>query len=640
MFFWAWLCLIIATCFVADRKNLGIVSYLVFSIFLGPIALIVALLSPSKKAAAFNPGNISSLEEAQRQLDAIKESFFTLQKRIVDLERNISRFTQKETASLNPLEQDRVPTQSKIDFKIPQETTQEAFELIFGKYWLSRIGVVIFVLGVAFFISYTFQYLSAFIKIAIGYLLAISFLVLGHSLEKKQRYRKVAWGILGGGWGLLYLSTYAMHYIDVTRIVSSATLELLLLTAVSLLTIVYNLKYNSWIVTAMTFLLVMITVGLGGINYSTIFYWTLLIGGICYLAYQLNWYKFLLLGITSAYITYLCWIYPNIHDQLTVSLYADALTYRSQISFGLLMIAWILFTCVLLFLRPGNDREKVSMVIGGHLMNAASFAVLGVHEIYRVVPDGGPVEVKFWFVTFLSLMYFILGYCSRTTGGSRLIVANVSIAFCLLGWAIFIKAPRLGIGFLWILEMSILFILGVYYKESMYRLLAWLLSFLVMIRLFVVDLYSQQNHAFLGVYIQHNILIWTLASICFYILGVWLNNKNVTNTLPEEEANWYNLFPVFGMILMIVLLTEEVTPRWLSLSWTLEGMGLLALGFFVQQRIFRLCALCVLSLAALRVIFFDLIGINTIYKIIAFIFLGVVLLGVSLVYSRFMEKRS
>jgi uncharacterized membrane protein len=219
-------------------------------------------------------------------------------------------------------------------------------------------------------------------------------------------------------------------------------------------------------------------------------------------------------------------------------------------------------------------------------------------------------------------------------------VANVSIAFCLLGWAIFIKAPRLGIGFLWILEMSTLFILGVYYKESMYRLLAWLLSFLVMIRLFVVDLYSQQSHAFLGVYIQHNILIWTLASICFFILGVWLNNKNVTNTLPEEEANWYNLLPVFGMILMIVLLTEEVTPRWLSLSWTLEGMGLLALGFFVQQRIFRLCALCVLSLAALRVIFFDVIGINTIYKIIAFIFLGVVLLGVSLVYSRFMEKRS
>ena len=58
----------------------------------------------------------------------------------------------------------------------------------------------------------------------------------------------------------------------------------------------------------------------------------------------------------------------------------------------------------------------------------------------------------------------------------------------------------------------------------------------------------------------------------------------------------------------------------------------------LRDRIYRICALCVLSLVCLRLIFVDVVAMNTIYKIVTFIFMGAILLTASMVYSKFMIK--
>jgi len=65
---------------------------------------------------------------------------------------------------------------------------------------------------------------------------------------------------------------------------------------------------------------------------------------------------------------------------------------------------------------------------------------------------------------------------------------------------------------------------------------------------------------------------------------------------------------------------------------------MLSIGFFLKNKVFRLSALCVLSLASLRVIFVDMSGVNTIYKITAFTVLGALLLGISMIYSKYKIK--
>jgi uncharacterized membrane protein len=73
-----------------------------------------------------------------------------------------------------------------------------------------------------------------------------------------------------------------------------------------------------------------------------------------------------------------------------------------------------------------------------------------------------------------------------------------------------------------------------------------------------------------------------------------------------------------GTVFLTSLLAEEVYRKWISLSWALEGVVVLAAGFVLKNKIYRLCALGVFSLACLRLALIDMAEVNTIYKITAF----------------------
>jgi uncharacterized membrane protein len=72
----------------------------------------------------------------------------------------------------------------------------------------------------------------------------------------------------------------------------------------------------------------------------------------------------------------------------------------------------------------------------------------------------------------------------------------------------------------------------------------------------------------------------------------------------------------------------------LSLVWAVYGGALLLFGHLRQNRLLRLVALALLAATTLKVFFFDLAGLERLYRIISFIVLGVVLLAVSFLYQQ------
>jgi hypothetical protein len=629
-----WCSIIITTAYIASIKKLSVGAYTVMAVFLGPLALLLVLAESSTASQNKSSGQIGSFKDALRELGSIQTVLSSLQNRVSSLEKSISMFTEKKESTV--VETAIVPASTRRS----EEVTKDSFEFTFGKYWLNRIGVVLFFLGVAFFINYTFAFLNAFAKITIGYLFAIAFFIWGSFLEKRKKYLKLSWGILGGAWAILFLVTYAMHYIDVTRIVSNSILELWLLLMVSLAAIVYNLKYKSWIITAITYLLAFITVGLGGIDYSTIIYWLLLVISICYLAKRLRWYQFLFFGICGSYLTYFFWIYPQVFNVFLVSKEFSIPVYQFQLNTGMLVTSWLLFS-ITLFLLKTEKKEELTYFIWGTLLNAVFFTGLWLNEIYRVRSSLViSWDIRFWSLFVLSTIYFLCGYLYRISSRPRFIVLNASIAFSLLAMAVIIRFPRLSVGYFWLLEMLILFIIGVYYKEIVYRVLAGFLSIVIMLRLLVVDLASSKYYAILFWEIKHNILIFTVAAFCFFFIGSLLKNKNIVKEIESMEVDLFSIFVGAGTLFLTVILGKEAGAKWLSSAWGIQGALLLLSGFLLKDKVYRICSLALFSLACLRLVFFDLAGLNTIYRIIAFIFIGMILLLASLVYSKYLTKRA
>jgi uncharacterized membrane protein len=89
---------------------------------------------------------------------------------------------------------------------------------------------------------------------------------------------------------------------------------------------------------------------------------------------------------------------------------------------------------------------------------------------------------------------------------------------------------------------------------------------------------------------------------------------------------------------LTVLIADEAPGRALTLLWGLEGALLLVFGFPARERVMRLAGLAVLSLAIGRVLVFDLREQDALARVVSAIVLGLLLLGVSWVYTRYREQ--
>ena len=625
-----WILSIIATISIAFNKNLNIVTYIILSIILGPLAVIIALIDKFGKPCSKTGGAIESPRDIANELNSIKNSLNYLQQRV-------DRF---ECLIREKMPSEILPAPEPITKEKEQLKTKETkgFEFMFGKYWLNRIGAVILFLGVGFFISHTFKYLNAIAKISIGYIFALAFFIWGNILEKKKEYIKISWGILGLAWGLAYLSTYALYYIEATRVIFNPVVEMCLLVAISSLAIIYNLKYRSWIVTLLTYILAFITVGMGNFDYSTIVYCLFLTSSIAFISYRKRWYNFMLAGVAGVYLIYTYWVYPQLIGTFLVSKNFSLPVYEFQLGFGIVFTSWLIFLITQLFLKPDN-KQRLRIVTASILVNAAFFAFLGTSLLYKLNPYlGWSLDIVFWFLTISCAIYILYSYVYKILGVPRLIVVNISIAATLIAMAMMVKFPRLGVAFFWSLEILLLFVIGIYYREITYRVLGAVLAALVSVRILAVDLFSDKYYIIAGLSLKHSVAIFAFALLCFYLLGTIVKNKRIRENLLDPEISYYRCFIIAASILFTAILWKDINTKWISLALALEGILILGAGILFKDKTYRVCALSVFALGCLRLILVDLAKINAIYKIVSFILLGIILLLVSFIYARFISK--
>jgi hypothetical protein len=97
-------------------------------------------------------------------------------------------------------------------------------------------------------------------------------------------------------------------------------------------------------------------------------------------------------------------------------------------------------------------------------------------------------------------------------------------------------------------------------------------------------------------------------------------------------------FSVAGTSLMGLVLYHAVSGGMLTVAWGIEGTALLCAGFWLRERVLRLQGLAAFLFCTLKLFLYDLRNLETPYRIVSFIALGGILLGVSWTYSRFREQ--
>src|SRR6202011_3309060 len=120
-------------------------------------------------------------------------------------------------------------------------------EEILGTNWLNKLGIVILVLGVAFFLAYQLKTLGPAGKVLVGFVTCGVMLGAGIWLDRKERYRTLAGAAIGGGWALLFFTTYAMCHVPAAQVLSSQSADLVLMLTVAAAMVAHTLRYRSQI---------------------------------------------------------------------------------------------------------------------------------------------------------------------------------------------------------------------------------------------------------------------------------------------------------------------------------------------------------------------------------------------------------
>jgi uncharacterized membrane protein len=103
-------------------------------------------------------------------------------------------------------------------------------------------------------------------------------------------------------------------------------------------------------------------------------------------------------------------------------------------------------------------------------------------------------------------------------------------------------------------------------------------------------------------------------------------------TLEIDRAFWQ---PAFRAGLRDPMLAEQVA---FSIFWSLFGVATVVFGFALRTARLRYFGLALLAFTLMKVIMIDLRGVDTFYRILSFLGLGALLLGVSVVYGKVSPK--
>lgn len=90
--------------------------------------------------------------------------------------------------------------------------------------------------------------------------------------------------------------------------------------------------------------------------------------------------------------------------------------------------------------------------------------------------------------------------------------------------------------------------------------------------------------------------------------------------------------------LALYALDQLVSGALLTVGWGLLGFVFLALGFAIKQRPYRMAGLVALAFSLAHAVFHDMARVETIYRILSFIGLGVILLVLAFLYAKNREK--
>jgi len=512
-----------------------------------------------------------------------------------------------------------------------------------GQYWLNRIGIVAILIGISYFLKYAFEnnWIGPAGRVAIGLLTGIGLIVWSERFRTKG-YSAFSYSLKAVGIGALYLSLWGAFQVYHLIPAAAAFIAMAFVTGA---TIALALTQDAELLAS--FALIggfgtPVLLSTGQNRELVLFsYVALLDLAVLAMAIKKPWRRLLWGSFAGTVLLYAGWN-------------SEYYTLNQR---GLTVFFAALFFAIFAAVPLATRHERSTRFAGPSvtltllpLINAAGF-FLALYQMYEYEKTA-----LTWYALGLAAVYlgisslFKRRFPDQDTRFINLLHVAIAIAFITIAIPLKLDAQWITIG--WLIESAVLLWVSVKVEVDFLRYLAVAALILGIMRLLLFDRFHTEMLVFNPRFATYLVAIAVLGGIivfgkghasereqAFLQLAVVFLNLLALIALTLEASDYFDrqlaaaFRPPFGLGLAYAQLRLERDFSY-SAIWLIYGAILMAVGFRKRSAFIRWQSLVLIAVTIMKVFLYDVSALDKGYRIISFVVLGAVLLGISFVYQR------
>lgn len=518
-----------------------------------------------------------------------------------------------------------------------------------GQYWLNRVGIAAMLIGVSYFLKFAFEnnWIGPGGRIAIGLLAGIA-LILWSETFRARGHLTFSYSLKAVGIGTLYLSLWGAFQVYHLIPAPAAFVAMMLVTAS---TIALALSQDAELLASFAMIggfATPVLLSTGQNHEVALFsYVALLDIAILAMAVVKPWRRLLWGSFAGTLLLYCGWFIGYYHS------------YRSYAENQRPVTVFFatLFAAIFAIVPLATRYERSTTSRGGPSITLTVLPLLNaaVYFLQLFVMYDSERTTLTWFALALGAAYLgIANAFKRRFPGEDTRVINllhVAIAIAFITIAIPLKLDAQWITIGWLIESAVLLWISSRTRTNFLRSMAVAALTLGIVRLLLYDRFTVDTLIFNARFLTYVIAIAILAGVA--IVG--------GRDASEREKPLLALAVILVNVLALIAVTAEASDYFLrqmsevgqvgnewtryhelnivrsftySAIWLIYGAGLMAFGFRTRSAFARWQALILIAFTTGKIFLYDVSQLGGSYRILSFIALGAVLLGISFIYQR------
>ncbi|NOX64563.1 MAG: DUF2339 domain-containing protein [Chlorobi bacterium] len=533
-------------------------------------------------------------------------------RQILDDLSNLNGRISRIESFLNLSRDENVYEEVVVETRKKTEEEKQSLEFEIGQFWFAKAGIVVLALGIALILTLPFRTLPQFMPSLFGYV--ISIVLFGFSRLWKNSLNLISRYLFASGFLLLFFSTLRLHYWGNPSVIDNNILEFIFLAIISLALLSIAIKRKSTYLYNIGLTLGFIASLVSGEPYIIFISILSLTALTSYVKIKHEWAYLFYYSIVITYLTHFVWF---INNPLVIGNKIELVS-EPYVNVFFLM-SYLITIAVGNIFRDIECRDEKQKVISSFFNSFGflfSFAIITVTQFRS--------EITTSFIT-VSILFLLLSTLCWKKGQDKYSV----FFFAILGYGALsiaiinsFEIPEL---FIWLSWQSILVVTTAIWFRSKIIIIA---NFFIYAIIAIATMSFSGSHA----------LSCMNAGVVALLSARILNSQKDKLEIKTEAIR--NAYLGIAFILLPYSTFLLVPLEYVGLTWLAIALLYYAFSLILKNKKYRWMAMLTLAITILYTIVLGIMHPEDEMKVISFIIVGLVLIIISIVYTKIKSKNT